>query len=123
MFCDDFGWPELGYMFKREAWGQGYATEFVRAFAQAWSELERQEVEIMVDPRTVTMCEDGTAEECLIAMTEGSNVRSQGVLGKAGFEKLFTFVGINETKNLHVGDVILLPVFRFLPGRVGKDKI
>ncbi|RKU48366.1 hypothetical protein DL546_008976 [Coniochaeta pulveracea] len=118
ILCDDSGWSQLGYMLRKEAWGQGYASEFARAFVQAWGELERQEVETLVDPRTVVMREDGTAEECLIALTEAGNARSQGVLAKAGFEKLFTFEGINETKNSHVGGVIRLPVFRCLPRRM-----
>jgi RimJ/RimL family protein N-acetyltransferase len=122
MLRDDLGWPELGYMFKKEAWRQGYASEFARAFVQAWSELERQEVEILVDPRTVTMRGDGRAEECLMAYTAETNLGSQGVLVKAGFEKLFTFVGFIDTKNPHV-EAITLPVFRFLPGRLAKDKI
>lgn len=29
-------WPELSYMFKKESWGKGFATEAVKAFMQFW---------------------------------------------------------------------------------------
>ncbi|KAK6193420.1 hypothetical protein LQW54_012484 [Pestalotiopsis sp. IQ-011] len=38
----DSGWPELGYKFKREHWGRGYATEFAAAFVRFWWGLPRR---------------------------------------------------------------------------------
>jgi RimJ/RimL family protein N-acetyltransferase len=106
MFTGSFGWPELGYMFRTEFWGQGYGTEFVRGFVEAWSALPREEVEIKVDPRTATG--DGVAEEQLIAITDGANWGSQKILRKCGFEQYLVFPG---------DDGGPLPTFRFFPAR------
>jgi RimJ/RimL family protein N-acetyltransferase len=106
----DFGWPELGYMFRTEFWGQGYATEFVRAYVKSWGALPREEVEIMVDPRTLGA--DGeTAEEQIVAITEAANGGSQKVLVKCGWEHFLTWIG-------GPGDV--LPTFRYFPVRDNK---
>ena len=37
------GWPEIGYMLRREAWGMGYGTEFLAGFLEAWWALPRGE--------------------------------------------------------------------------------
>lgn len=120
MLEDEFGWPQVGYMFRKEAWGKGYASEFASAFVKMWSDLPREEVEILVDERTSRG--DGTAKECVIGITADTNLASQTVLKKAGFEPLFTFAARNETENEFVGEVINLPVFRFFPGRVVKGE-
>ncbi|VUC20098.1 unnamed protein product [Clonostachys rosea] len=81
----DLGWPEAGYMLMEKAWGQGYATEFLRAFLEAWWALPRQETEITVDVSTVV----GNAEkkqEVVFARTGSSHSSSQNVLKKAGFQ-------------------------------------
>ncbi|KAK9769467.1 putative N-acetyl-transferase [Seiridium cardinale] len=37
------GWPSLHYVFKKESWGLGYATEFVKAFmGYWWNEIPRE---------------------------------------------------------------------------------
>ncbi|OIW26154.1 acyl-CoA N-acyltransferase [Coniochaeta ligniaria NRRL 30616] len=102
----NFGWPEVGYMFRKEFWGKGYATEFLRAYMKSWAELPREEVEIKVDPRTVTG--DGVAEEQLIAVTAIVNEGSQKVLRKCGWEHFVTWPG---------DDSSTLPTFRFFPCR------
>lgn len=108
-------------MFKQEHWGKGYASEFASAFVRMWSGLPREEgVELMVDERTTRG--DGTAEECLIAITAEENERSQGVLRKAGFERLMTWEVRNTTGNEFVGETIRLPVFQFFPGRVRQGQ-
>ncbi|KAI0150057.1 acyl-CoA N-acyltransferase [Hypoxylon sp. NC0597] len=80
-----FGWPEVGYLFKKEFWGQGYATEFLRGWLGLWWALPRSEVELGVDAQSV----DGPGEvpELLTAFIEGSNTRSRRVLEKAGFRE------------------------------------
>jgi RimJ/RimL family protein N-acetyltransferase len=79
------GWPELGYMIKREHWGCGYATEFVRGWTEAYWRLPRSLVEMEVDALSVEG--DGEVKEQLSAIIEASNVASRNVLEKAGFRK------------------------------------
>ncbi|KAI1413149.1 acyl-CoA N-acyltransferase [Hypoxylon sp. FL1857] len=80
-----FGWPEVGYLFKKEFWGQGYATEFLRGWLGLWWALPRSEVELGVDPQSV----DGPGEvpELLTAFIEESNLKSRRVLEKVGFRE------------------------------------
>ena len=48
----DAGWPEIGYKFRREVWGRGYATEFLAALLAAWWALPRAAVEMAVAAST-----------------------------------------------------------------------
>ncbi|KAI1440771.1 acyl-CoA N-acyltransferase [Annulohypoxylon stygium] len=79
------GWPEIGYLFRKEHWGQGYATEFIKAWLNDWWTLPRSEVETQVDVQSV----DGTGEspEKIVAFIEESNIGSRRVLEKAGFRQ------------------------------------
>ncbi|KAK3984830.1 GNAT domain-containing protein [Cladorrhinum sp. PSN332] len=115
-----FGWPEVGYMFVKECWGRGYATEFLKGFGELWRGLEREEVELEVgvDERTVVVREQAqgavvVVEEVLIAVTAEGNGKSQSVLRKCGFEE---FVKWKDEKEGGTGDV--LPCFRLFPLRV-----
>ncbi|KAH7153150.1 GNAT domain-containing protein [Dactylonectria macrodidyma] len=81
----ELGWPVLGYMLRKEAWGKGYATEFLKAFVEAWWALPREEVELKVDKKTVRG--DGEIkDEFITAVALDENAASHGVLRKAGFE-------------------------------------
>ncbi|KFY46591.1 hypothetical protein V494_00402 [Pseudogymnoascus sp. VKM F-4513 (FW-928)] len=81
------GWPEIGYMFRKEAHGKGYATEFVNAFLAAYWALPRVQTQVMVDAQTVELNEGVTdARECLGATTTADNKLSHSVLQKTGFE-------------------------------------
>ncbi|RYP17005.1 hypothetical protein DL765_004766 [Monosporascus sp. GIB2] len=87
-----FGWPELGYMFKREHWGRGYATEFVRAFLAAWWALPRSALEVDVDARSLGAgapppAAGAEVPEQLSALVEAGNLGSRRVLGKLGFRQ------------------------------------
>ncbi|KAM5343038.1 hypothetical protein ACJ41O_014004 [Fusarium nematophilum] len=85
MWKGEQGWPVLGYMFLKEAWGKGYATEFLKGFLPVWWALPREEVEIEVDRSTVR----GDAEvkvECISAITVEENKASQNVMRKSGLE-------------------------------------
>ncbi|KAI5458079.1 GNAT domain-containing protein [Mariannaea sp. PMI_226] len=79
------GWPEVGYMFHPDAWGKGYATEFLEAFLDAWWELPREEVELKVDKKTVRG-EGDVKSEVIAATADGINAASHNVLRKGGFE-------------------------------------
>lgn len=82
----ELGWPVLGYMFRSEHWGQGYATEFVTCFLNAWWQLPRIETELQVDQATVDYISSGRARECLIAVTTEDNTASQHVLRKCALK-------------------------------------
>lgn len=83
----ELGWPVLGYMFRREAWGKGYATEFLKAFLGAWWSIPREEAEIKVVKETVRGdAQDGAVPECLEAMVEETNKGSLRVATKCGFQ-------------------------------------
>ncbi|KAI0810381.1 acetyltransferase domain-containing protein [Xylaria sp. FL0064] len=88
-----FGWPEVGYMFRKEYWSKGLGTEFLRAFTQAWWALPRNEGQREVDAASV----EGRGEnsdnnvkqvpEVLTAIIEANNVGSRRILEKAGFRE------------------------------------
>jgi RimJ/RimL family protein N-acetyltransferase len=84
----ELGWPEVGYALRREYWGNGYATEFLRAFLDLWWNLPRVESEIRADNQTLPAgCRDGdAANECLVAVTVEENQGSRGVLTKGGMQ-------------------------------------
>lgn len=80
------GWPDLGYLFRKEAWGKGYATEFLKAFLAIWWALPREEVELTVDRHTVAGDEGEIKQERIMAITVTENMASHGVLRKNGLE-------------------------------------
>lgn len=53
-FWPEFGETEVGWIFRRDAWGQGYATEAARACIDwGFSAFELQYLTAMIDPRNV----------------------------------------------------------------------
>ena len=78
------GWPNMGYIFRKEAWGQGYATEFVRGFLPVWWSLERRPCEIEVDVSTIRGDGD-VKEEVLLGGVIKGNAASDNILRKTGF--------------------------------------
>ncbi|KAI1101058.1 acyl-CoA N-acyltransferase [Jackrogersella minutella] len=100
-----FGWPEIGYLFKKEHWGQGYATEFLRAWLNQWWTLPRSEVEAEVDVQSV----DGPGEvpEMITAFVEESNLGSQHVLGKVGFREFKRWTE-SDAREGYPTDVVLI---------------
>lgn len=80
------GWPEFGYKFKKEYWGQGYATEFGKAFIKFWGNQPRKDVEIPVAPSSVDYTDNLQVKERLTAYTRNENLASKNVLLKLGFQ-------------------------------------
>ena len=101
--------PEVGYMFRKEMWGRGYATEAVKPVLNAYWSLERRKVEveshpekegIVVEKEHRDQCKDsvdytsyaaGFQVEKLWAVTVSTNVGSRRVLEKLGFVKVKEF--------------------------------
>ncbi|KIY01026.1 uncharacterized protein Z520_03692 [Fonsecaea multimorphosa CBS 102226] len=81
--------PECGYMLRPEAWGQGFATEALQRWLQAWWELPRKEV-------TIEEADEGDAiddsvvvvPEVLRADIDGKNIASARILAKCGFRRV-----------------------------------
>ncbi|KAJ5852184.1 Acyl-CoA N-acyltransferase [Penicillium soppii] len=103
------GWPEVGYMLRKEQWGQGFGTEFLSAWLRFWSELPRSKREVQVQKEMVDR--EGSVDEHLIAITEVSNVPSQRVLLKSGFERFREFDEVDDGKTVN------LVAFRYLPSK------
>ncbi|KAI0452486.1 acetyltransferase domain-containing protein [Xylaria acuta] len=88
----DLGWPEVGYLFRKEYWGKELATEFLRAFTKAWWALPRMEIELEVDAASVKEKagnSGGMVEvpEVLTAYIRATNIGSRRVLEKTGFKE------------------------------------
>ncbi|EXJ80726.1 hypothetical protein A1O3_07010 [Capronia epimyces CBS 606.96] len=83
--------PELGYMFRKESWGKGYAFEALQRWLQAWWALPRREVVIESEDSTSTSTFASDADsvvsepEVLRARTDAENAASARLLGKCGF--------------------------------------
>lgn len=84
MMEEELGWPAIGYMLRKEAWGKGYATEFLEGFLKIWWNLPRKNVETNVDSDTVPG-EGDVKTELITAVTQDCNYASQKVLRKCGF--------------------------------------
>ncbi|KAI0396520.1 acetyltransferase domain-containing protein [Xylariaceae sp. FL0594] len=102
------GQPEIGYMFRKEFWGKGLATEFVRALTKAWWALPRKEVVVETDADLLLLplppaggaddekkgAEEETIveiPEILIAVINAENQGSRKVLEKSSFREYKTW--------------------------------
>ncbi|KAK0618409.1 GNAT domain-containing protein [Bombardia bombarda] len=118
-----FGWPEIGYMLRKEFWGKGLGSELAKGFVAMWEELPRAEIEMTVDPRTVEGVdfEDGDAAPVVVegqlnAVTADYNIASQTILKKAGFEHFITWTTEDARPDMPKGTMIHLPTFRYTFG-------
>lgn len=116
-----YGWAELGYLMRQEYWGKGLATEFVMAFLGMWEQLPRESVEVEVKIKSVVEgggeCGDGasasaSAKEALIAIVDRTNVASQRILQKCGFERFDDFT---EKDGKGPGKSVELISYRYFP--------
>ncbi|KAK0641269.1 GNAT domain-containing protein [Cercophora newfieldiana] len=114
-----FGWPVVGYQLRKEYWGRGLATEFLRAWLGAWCKLPRGEVERRVHPGSVVEVpgEGGRVEEVISSWALIDNVASQRVLEKGGLE---LFLVQREADLRDKDKEVELRVYRYFPGRQGR---
>ncbi|ETS85844.1 hypothetical protein PFICI_03869 [Pestalotiopsis fici W106-1] len=88
LFDTESGWPEFGYKFKEEYWGNGYATEFAKAFLEVWWGLARQPSKLSIHPALLDHYHSLNAREQLYGWSRVTNKGSEGVLLKLGFRYL-----------------------------------
>ncbi|ROW03774.1 hypothetical protein VMCG_05446 [Cytospora schulzeri] len=118
---DEFGWPEVGYLFRREYWGMGLGTEFLRGFLGAWEDrmLCREVVERRVRVGSFVSVGGGDehgspvlAREQIVAIVDRNNGASRRVLEKCGFE---SFADFDEEDPCDPEKVIELVAYRYFP--------
>ncbi|KAI1473577.1 acyl-CoA N-acyltransferase [Daldinia eschscholtzii] len=115
------GWPEIGYRFKTEVWGQGYATEFLKALLRAWWDLPRRRTRLRVHSSSIQRGRDVEAVEQIHANTDLQNIGSQKVLAKLGFI-LFSEYTEPDTQEHSVGEPLALKGYRLaLPCNYARD--
>lgn len=111
-----YGWPELGYMFRKEYWGSGMATEFVTAFLAMWEALPRQTLEMRVNAKTIVAGEPQggvmQVKEVLVAIIDPKNGASHRILDKCGFAKFDVFKEADR-EDPHKEDELF--AFRYFP--------
>ncbi|KAI1267549.1 acetyltransferase domain-containing protein [Xylariaceae sp. FL1019] len=116
------GWPEVGYMVRKEYWGIGLATEFMRAFVDAWWKLPRKEVEVEIAADTVVgemeRDESGAVRvvEKLTATIDANNPGSRRVLEKTGFKQSKQWTEADSRKGFEGADVTLVAFLLDRPG-------
>ncbi|KAI0521051.1 acyl-CoA N-acyltransferase [Xylaria bambusicola] len=107
------GWPEVGYMIRKEHWGKGYATEFLRAYVKDWWGLPREEGEVVVDGDSLlkdVVGEGGRVREMLGAIVEEGNIGSTRVMEKSGFKKFKAWT-VKSRRAGHEGEDVTLVGF------------
>ncbi|KUI55269.1 putative GMP synthase [glutamine-hydrolyzing], partial [Cytospora mali] len=118
-----FGWPEIGYLLRREYWGKGYGTEFLRAFLGVWEGelLRREVVERRVKVGSFERVGGGgggndngpvLGREQLVAIIDRRNAASRKILEKCGFE---SFADFEEEDSCDPEKVIELVAYRYFP--------
>lgn len=121
---DDFGWPEVGYLLRKEYWGRGYGTEFLRGFIGVWEGegMRREVVERRVKAGSFVSVGDGDGDgdgdgpvlgrEQLVAIIDRQNSASRRVLEKCGFE---SFAGFEEVDSCDPEKMTELVAYRYFP--------
>lgn len=90
----DKQWPRVHYVFKKEHWGHGYATEYLKAFLSVWWGLPREDTTILVEEISLDSQEKDKVTERLCAEINMDNKANQKVVEKAGY----TFCGEVKTQ-------------------------
>ncbi|KAI1399431.1 acyl-CoA N-acyltransferase [Hypoxylon fuscum] len=106
------GWPEIGYKFKKEFWGQGYATEFLGAMLNAWWNLPKSQTSRRVISSSIERRSESEAVEQVFAITAQANKGSQRVLEKLGFIRFLEWTE-PDTQEHRLGQPVTLIGYRF----------
>lgn len=109
------GWPEVGYMIRKEWWGRGIATEFLTAFLGMYCGLPREgQVERKVTASSAEAEAGAEAEEALVAVIDASNAASQKILERCGFESFLSFKDVDMRAQDKTIDLV---AYRYFPNR------
>lgn len=92
------GEEEIGYMFLEGFWGQGYATEALRAYMEHYWSFERLEYEVVDNSMKKAGGSASVAvqPEVLRATIEAANEGSQSLLRKCGFQETRRYLHENR---------------------------
>ncbi|KAJ0108948.1 hypothetical protein J7T55_005495 [Diaporthe amygdali] len=108
------GWPEIGYLIRKEHWGKGIATEFLTAFLDMWTKLPREG--LVVRQVTASSAESLSGakmvDEQLVAVIDKTNGASQRILERCGFEEFLT---LKEVDIRDPDKMIDLVAYRYFP--------
>ncbi|KAI1100563.1 acyl-CoA N-acyltransferase [Jackrogersella minutella] len=112
------GWPEIGYKFRKEVWGQGYATEFLDAFLAAWWSLPRFHTKHRVCSSSICRMNKAEAQEQVYANADVQNIGSRRVLEKVGFIQFLEWTE-PDTQEHRLGQPVTLVGYRLSHERDG----
>lgn len=89
--------PTLGYMFRKEFWGKGYASEALKAWLPVYWALARKDVELkddMIESKFTR--EGGSTSEVLIAEIESEHLPSIKVAERNGFKPTGNYEDVED---------------------------
>jgi RimJ/RimL family protein N-acetyltransferase len=106
--------PRLGYMIRKEFWGNGYVTEAVQGWLKEYWKLSRRELDLqdtMLEHSQLHWQGDAV-REALFANVESGNAGSTNVMQKCGFKR----TGFEEHVNDFRGPAVLVDWYLERPG-------
>lgn len=109
------GWPEIGYLIRKEHWGKGIATEFLAAFLDMWAGLPREEVvgrKVTASSVGVAGLAESGVDEQVVAVIDAVNGASQRILEKCGFKSFMSFRDVDIRAPDKMIDLI---AYRYFP--------
>jgi len=114
MGCHTAEPPRLGYMIRKEFWGNGYVTEAVQGWLKEYWKLPRRELDMqdaMLEHSQLHWQGDAV-REALFANVESGNAGSTNVMQKCGFKR----TGFEEHVNDFRGPAVLVDWYLERPG-------
>ncbi|KAI2603479.1 acyl-CoA N-acyltransferase [Hypoxylon fragiforme] len=107
-----YSWPEIGYKFRKEFWGKGYATEFLQAFLAVWWALPRRRRATIEEISPEACMQNAVVGvEQIIANADAQNIASRMVLEKSGFVQFAEWTE-PDTQEHRLGQPITLVGYR-----------